>query len=94
MPILDNIWVTSSDHDHVYEIKFQGKPVSKLPLRYSNNEKINENKNIKEIFFSAKGPVKKIANPKNKERNRGINIRAKGISALNSWSWVKDIEIQ
>ena len=65
-----------------------------MPLRYSNNEKINENKNIKEIFFSAKGPVKKIANPKNKERNRGINIREKIIKLLNVSSCVNEIEIQ
>ena len=93
-PTKDNIWVISIDHDQVYEIKFHGKPVSKFPLKYSKNEKINENSKINEIFFSAKEPTMKIANPKNKDKNNGIKITAKGINDWNAGSWVKDIAIQ
>ena len=46
------------------------------------------------MLFSAKAPTSKIAKPKNKDKNRGINIRAKGINPLNISSCVKDIEIQ
>ena len=84
----------SIDHDQVYEIKFHGNPVNKFPLKNSNIEKTNEKIKIKEIFFSAKGPTNKIANPKNKDKNKGINISAKGIKPLNISSCVKDIEIQ
>ena len=93
-PIKDNTCKTSGDHDQVYEIKFHGKPVNKFPLKNSNIEKIKENSKTNEIFFSAKTPAIKIANPKNKDRNKGINIRAKGINPLNISSCVKDIEIQ
>ena len=93
-PIRDSICTTSADHDQVYEIKFHGKPVNKFPLKNSNIEKTKEKSKIKEIFFSAKDPTSKIATPKNKDKNRGINIRAKGIKPLNISSCVKDIEIQ
>ena len=83
VPIRDNICITSADHDQVYEIKFHGNPVNKFPLKNSNIEKTKEKRKIKERFFSAKVPTRKIANPKNKDRNRGINIRAKGIKPLN-----------
>ena len=83
MPIKDNICIDSADHDHVYEIKFHGKPVNKLPLKNSNIEKSNEKNKIYEIFLFTKGPVKKIDNPKKKDKNKGINIRAKGIKTLN-----------
>ena len=94
VPIRDNICTTSADHDQVYEIKFHGKPVNKFPLKNSNIENTEEKSKMKEILFSAKAPTSKIANPKNKDRNRGINIRAKGIKPLNISSCVKDIEIQ
>jgi hypothetical protein len=84
----------SIDQDQVYDIKFHGKPVSKSPLKNSNMEKTKEKNKIKKIFFSEKGPTIKIANPKNKDKNNGINIRAKGIKFLNISSCVKDIEIQ
>ena len=71
------------DQDHVYEIKFQGKPVNKLPLKYSNIEKTNEKNKIKKMFFSENRPITKIAKPKNKDKNKGINTRAKGIKFLN-----------
>ena len=84
----------SIDQDQVYEIKFHGKPVNKLPLKNSHMEKTKEKNKIKDIFFSEKGPTTKIARPKNKDKNKGINMTAKGIKPLNISSWVKDIEIQ
>ena len=93
-PIKDNICKISNDHDQVYEIKFHGKPVSKLPLKNSKKEKTEEKSKIKLMFFSAKAPIDKIAKPKNKDKNKGINTRAKGIRPVNISSCVKDIEIQ
>mgnify|MGYP006168924423 FL=1 len=93
-PIKDSICKTSDDHDQVYEIKFHGNPVNKFPLKNSKIEKIKEKNIIKLIFFLAKIPTNKIAKPKNKDRKRGINIRAKGIKPLNISSCVKDIVIQ
>ncbi len=83
VPINDNICIDSTDHDQVYDIKFHGKPVNKFPLKNSNIEKTKEKNKIKEISFSTKVPTSKIASPKNKDKNRGINIRAKGIKPLN-----------
>ena len=94
VPINDNTCMVSIDQDQVYEIKFHGKPVSKFPLKNSNIEKIKEKNKIKENFFSALGPVIKIANPKNNDKKRGTNIRAKGIRSLSASSCVNDIEIQ
>ena len=94
VPIKDNICIDSIDHDQVYDIKFHGKPVNKFPLKNSNIEKTKEKSKINEIFFSAKFPTSKIANPKNNDKKRGINIREKGIKPLNISSCVKDIEIQ
>ena len=94
VPINDNIWIDSTDHDQVYDIKFQGKPVNKFPLKNSNIEKTKEKNKIKKIFFSAKGPTIKIANPKNNDKNKGIRIKANGIKLLNISSCVNDIEIQ
>ena len=94
VPINDNICVDSVDQDQVYEIKFHGKPVNKLPLKNSNIEKIREKNKIKDTFFSEKGPTAKIAKPKNNDKNKGINTRAKGIKPLSISSCVKDIEIQ
>ena len=94
VPIKDNICRNSSDHDQVYEIKFHGNPVNKFPLKNSKIEKIKEKIKIKLILLSAKEPTNKIARPKNKDKKRGINMRANGIKPLNISSWVKDIEIQ
>ena len=94
MPIDDSICIDSIDHDQVYEIKFHGKPVNKFPLKNSNIENTEEKSKMKEILFSAKAPTSKIAKPKNKDKNRGIIIRAKGMNLLNISSCVKDIEIQ
>ena len=94
VPIKDSICITSIDQDQVYENRFQGKPVNIFPLKNSNMEKTKEKNRIKKILFSAKIPVIKIANPKNKDKNRGINKTAKGIKSLNVSSCVKDIEIQ
>ena len=93
-PIIDNICMDSIDQDQVYEIRFQGNPVNKFPLKNSNMEKTKENKKTKKIFFSAKGPTVKIANPKNNDKNNGTKTNAIGIKFLNISSWVKDIEIQ
>ena len=46
------------------------------------------------MLFSEKRPTTKIANPKNKDKNKGINMRAKGIKLLKISSCVSDIEIQ
>ncbi len=46
------------------------------------------------MFFSENRPTNKIANPKNKDKNNGINISAKGIKFLKDSSCVNDIEIQ
>ena len=93
-PIKDSICTTSDDHDQVYEIKFHGKPVNKFPLKNSNIENTKEKSKTNEMFFSAKVPTRKIDRPKNKDKNRGINIRAKRINPLNISSCVKDMEIQ
>ena len=82
----DNICIISADQDHVYEIKFHGKPVKILPLKNSNIEKASENNKINEIFFSQIEPTSKIAKPKNKDKNKGIITIAKGIRLLKS-SW-------
>ena len=93
-PIDDSICMDSIDHDHVYENRFHGNPVNKFPLKNSNIEKIKEKNKIKWILLSEKGPTIKIANPKNKDKNKGINIRDKGIKSLNISSCFKDIEIK
>ena len=92
--MIDNICMDSNDQDHVYYIKFQGKPVNILPLKNSNTAKTKEKNKIEEIFFSIKGPIIKIAKPKNKDKKRGISIRAKGINILKISSWVSEIVIQ
>ena len=94
VPINDNICIDSTDHDQVYDIKFHGKPVNKFPLKNSNIEKIKEKNMTKKIFFSAKDPTIKMANPKNKDKNKGMKIRAIIIKLLNISSCVKDIAIQ
>ena len=94
MPTNDNICMDSMDHDQVYEIRFHGKPVNKFPLKNSDVENTKEKNKINDILFSEKGPIIKIANPKNKDKNKGINIMAKGIKPLNISSCFKDIEIQ
>ena len=82
-PIRDSICIDSIDQDQVYEIRFQGNPVNKFPLKNSNIEKAKEKNKIKDIFFSEKGPTAKIAKPKNNDRNKGISMRAKGIKPIN-----------
>jgi len=94
VPINDNICIDSIDQDQVYETRFHGKPVNKFPLKNSNIENTKEKNKIKKIFFSQKGPAIKHANPKNKDKNKGINTRAKGMRPLNISSCVKEIEIQ
>ena len=94
VPINDNICMDSIDHDQVYEIRFHGKPVNRFPLKNSNIEKTKEKNKIKDIFFSEKGATIKIANPKNNDKNKGINIKAKGIKFFKISSCVNEIEIQ
>ena len=93
-PIKDNICIVSRDQDQEYTIRFQGNPVNIFPLKNSNIEKINEKIKINEILLSAKIPDTKVANPKNKDRNKGISTSAKGIRPMNISSCVKDIVIQ
>ena len=49
-------------------------------------EKTKEKNKIKEIFFSTYGPAIKNIKPKNKDKNKGINISAKGIKILKASS--------
>ena len=86
--------MNSLDQNQVYDIRFQGKPVKIFPLKNSNIEKTKEKVKIKKILFSAKGPTTKTANPKNIDKNNGINKIEKGINPTNISSCVKDIEIQ
>ena len=65
-----------------------------LPRKNSKIDIIKEKNKTKKIFFSIYGPTIKIAMPKNKDKNNGINISANGINALYISSCVKDIEIQ
>ena len=65
-----------------------------FPLINSNIEKIKAKNKTKEMLFSEYGPTIKITKPKNKDKNKGINIRAKGIKFLKISSCVSDIEIQ
>ena len=78
----------------MYEIRFQGKPVNTFPLMNSKKEKTTEKNRIKEIFLLTKRLVTKIAKPKNKDKNNGTNIRAKGIRPLKLSSCVNEMEIQ
>ena len=57
-------------------------------------EKTKAKNKRKEISFLTKGPTTKIANPKNKDKNKGIIMRAKGINSLNISSCVSDMAIQ
>ena len=82
------------DQDQVYEIRFQGKPVNIFPLTNSKKEKTAEKNRINEIFLLTKKLVIKIAKPKNKDKNNGTNIRAKGIRPLKLSSCVNEMEIQ
>ena len=91
---MDKLCKTSVDHDQVYEIRFQGKPVNIFPLMNSKKEKTTEKKRTKEIFLLTKKLVTKIAKPKNKDKNNGTIITAKGIRPLKLSSCVNEIEIQ
>ena len=81
-PISDNNCIDGIDHDQVYEIKFQGNPDKIFPLKNSKIEKINEKNKIKKIFLPQKGPVIKVTNPTNIDKNNGTNIRLNGIKPL------------
>ena len=68
--------------------------MSIFPLINSNMQKIVEKNKIKEMLWLEKGPVIKIANPKNKDKKSGIKKSENGIKFLSVSSWVNDIEIQ
>jgi len=51
-----------------------------------NNEKTIENNKIKAILLLAKGPIIKVANPKNTDKNNGTNISGIITKFLNSSS--------
>jgi len=74
---------------HSSSFNFTNEPVEILAKKL-----VKLSPNMTNVFFSENGPTAKIASPKNKDKNKGINIRAKGIKSLNISSCVKDIEIQ
>ena len=51
VPTYDKICINSLISTKLKEIKFQGKPPSIWPLKYSMNENIKANKKILTIFF-------------------------------------------
>ena len=51
VPIYDKICINWFISTKLKEIKFQGKPPSKWPLKYSINENIKANKKMLSIFF-------------------------------------------
>ena len=85
-PVIETNWIIPSENVHTLPRRFQGNPVNKFPLRNSKIEKIKEKNKTKEILLSTKGPAIRIARPKNKDKNRGINIKAKGMKPLNNSS--------
>ena len=65
-----------------------------MPRKKSAIEKAILIKKIEDILFSQKFPINKIGNEKNRDRNRGINIKLRGIKNLNDSSKVNECEIQ
>ena len=65
-----------------------------MPRKNSTNEKIIENNKINEIFLFANGPIIKVTNPKNRDKNNGTKSIAKIIKFLNSSSCVNEMDIQ
>ncbi len=56
----------------------------------SASEKVKLIKKIEDIFLSQEFPINKIGNEKNKDKNRGINIKLIGINNLNVSSKVNE----
>ena len=69
---------------------FHGKPVKIKLLIKSDIAKIKLIKIIDEISVLIKLPIITRGNEKNNDRNKGINIRAKGIKNLNVSSKVRE----
>ena len=93
-PIVDNICKLSIDQERLQLHVFHGKPVRILLLIKSESEKAKLIKKIDDIFFSQKFPINNIVNEKNKDKNKGINIRLNGIRNLNDSSKVNELAIQ
>ena len=89
-PIGFKICNNSVHHDQLQDHKFQGKPVSILPLKKSVIDKLIINKIKEEKLIFTKGPIDKKASPKNKPNVSGIKITAKGIRNSNLSSKVKE----
>ena len=73
---------------------FHGKPPRIKLLKKSTVENKILIRIIEDIFNSIKYPISTIGNEKNKERNNGIKIRAKGIKNWNDSSKVSEKVIQ
>ena len=69
---------------------FHGKPVKIKLLIKSDIAKIKLIKITDEISVLIKLPIITRGNEKNNDRNKGINIRAKGIKNLNVSSKVRE----
>tara|TARA_B100001029_G_C14663282_1_gene235568 strand:+ start:176 stop:361 length:186 start_codon:yes stop_codon:yes gene_type:complete len=61
-----------------------------LLLKKSDKAKTKLIKKIEDIFLSQKFPIKTIGKEKNKDKNKGIKIKLKGIKNLNESSKVKE----
>ena len=65
-----------------------------LLRKKSASEKAMLIKKIEDIFFSQKFPINVIGNEKNRDKNRGINIKLIGIKNMNDSSKVNELAIQ
>ena len=89
-----NICKLSVDHEKLQLQIFHGKPVRILLLIKSESEKAKLIKKIEDILFSQKFAINNIGNEKNKDKNKGINIKLNGIKNLNDSSKVNELAIQ
>ena len=94
MPIKDKICILSIDCDHVYEIKFHGKPVKIVPLINSNKLNKIEKYIINETLLSTYFWQNIVAKPIKTDKNNGIIISATGIKIVKDSSNVSEIVIQ
>ena len=93
-PIGFKTCIISGNHDQLYAHKFHGNPVNILLLKKSTNERELQNKSIEIKLFLIKIPEIKVANPKNKPKNKGIPIKDIGIKYLKLSSNVSEYVIQ
>ena len=70
-----NIAIVGLGNIGSYLYKFLNANIKQLEKKNTSRPNI--------IFLSAKKPTNKIANPKNIDKNKGINIKAIGIKLLN-----------